>query len=77
MPDLVERDFTADRPGRNFIGNITYIDTWQGFIYLATVIDYYSKKVVAWPNSYYMRTELVEDALKNTAATSLIAPSAT
>jgi len=76
MPDLVERDFTADRPGRKFIADITYIHTWQGFIYLATVIDCYSKKVVAWPIADYMRTELVEDALKNTAATTLIAPNA-
>lgn len=48
MPDLVKRDFTADRPGRKFVGDITYIHTWQGFAYLATVIDCYSKKVVRW-----------------------------
>ena len=41
LPDLVQRDFTADRPGRTFVGDITYIHTWQGFIYLATVIDCY------------------------------------
>lgn len=39
MPDLVKRDFTAERPGVKFVGDITYIHTWQGFIYLATVID--------------------------------------
>jgi putative transposase len=39
MPDLVKRDFTADRPGVKFVGDITYIHTWQGFVYLATVID--------------------------------------
>ena len=49
VPDLVKRDFTADRPGVKFVGDITYIHTWQGFIYLATVIDCYSKKVVGWP----------------------------
>jgi len=41
MPDLVKRDFTADRPGCKFVGDITYIHTWQGFVYLATVIDCY------------------------------------
>ena len=44
MPDSVEWDFTADRPGVKFVGDITYIHTWQGFVYLATDIDCYSKK---------------------------------
>ena len=69
MPDLVERDFTADRPGVKFVGDITYIHTWQGFVYLATVIDCYSKKVVGWSIADHMRTELVEDALNAAAAT--------
>ena len=72
MPDLVQRDFTADRPGAKFVGDITYIHTWQGFIYLATVIDCYSKKVVGWSIADHMRTELVENALKNAAATTVI-----
>ena len=76
MPDLVKRNFTADRPGRKFVGDITYIHTWQGFIYLATVIDCYSKKVVGWSIADHMRTELVADALKNAAATTLIEPDA-
>jgi len=42
MPDLLKRDFTADRPGCKLIGNITHVPTWQGFIYLATVIDSFS-----------------------------------
>lgn len=72
MPDLVERDFTADRPGVKFVGDITYIHTWQGFVYLATVIDCYSKKVVGWQVADHMRTELVEDALRHAAATTVI-----
>ena len=52
----------------------TYIHTWQGFVYLATVIDCYSKKVVGWSIADHMRTELVEAALKNAAATTLIEP---
>jgi putative transposase len=49
IPDLVKRDFTADRPGVKFVGDITYVHTWQGFVYLATVIDCYwqeSRRVV-------------------------------
>ncbi|TFC77118.1 IS3 family transposase, partial [Cryobacterium sp. TMS1-20-1] len=76
MPDLVKRDFTADRPGAKFVGDITYIHTWQGFIYLATVIDCYSKKVVGWSIADHMRTELVADALRNAAATTQIEPHA-
>ncbi len=71
-PDLVERDFTATRPGVKFVGDITYIHTWAGFIYLATIIDCYSKKVVGWSIKDHMRTELVTDALKNAATTTLI-----
>ena len=76
MPNLVKRDFTADRPGVKFVGDITYIHTWQGCIYLATVIDCFSKKVVGWSIADHMRTELVADALKNAAATTLIEPDA-
>ncbi|KFF59989.1 hypothetical protein JF66_07520 [Cryobacterium sp. MLB-32] len=72
MPDLIKRDFTADRPGVKFVGDITYIHTWQGFIYLATVIDCYSKKVVGWSIADHMRTELVADALRNADATSSV-----
>lgn len=74
MPDLVERDFTADRPGVKLIGDITYIHTWQGFVYLATVIDCYSKKVVGWQIADHVRAELVEDALSHAAATVTIEP---
>lgn len=76
LPDLVGRNFTADRPGMKFVGDITYIHTWAGFIYLATVIDCYSKKVVGWSIADHMRTELVEGALKNASATTIIEPGA-
>jgi len=76
MPDLLTRDFSAVRPGVKFVGDITYIHTWQGFIYVATVIDCFSKKVVGWSIADHMRTELVADALKNAAATTLIEPDA-
>ncbi len=76
MPDLVGRDFSADRPGTKFVGDITYIHTWAGFIYLATVIDCYSKKVVGWSIADHMRTELVATALNNAAASTRIEPGA-
>ena len=58
------------------VGDITDIHTWAGFIYLATVIDCYSKKVVGWSIADHMRTELVQDALRNAAQTSVIEPGA-
>lgn len=76
MPDLVNRNFTAERPGEKFVGDITYIHTWQGFVYLATVIDCYSKKVVGYSIADHMRTELVTTALRNAAATTQIAAGA-
>jgi transposase InsO family protein len=72
IPDLVKRDFTAVRPGVKFVGDITDIHTWQGFIYVATVIDCFSQKVVGWSIADHMRTELVEDALRNAATTTVI-----
>jgi putative transposase len=76
IPDLVKRDFTAPGPGVKFVGDITYIHTWQGFIYLATVIDCYSRKVVGWSITGHMRTSLIADALRNAAASTLIRPRA-
>jgi putative transposase len=76
VPDLLQRDFTADRPGIKFVGDITYIHTWQGFLYLATVIDCYSRKVVGWSIADHMRTDLIAAALTNAAATTLIEPGA-
>ena len=47
-PDLVRRDFTANRPGVKWVGDITYIRTWEGFVYLATVLDCCTKKAVGY-----------------------------
>jgi putative transposase len=63
LPDLMQRDFTATAPGRKLVGDITYIHTWAGFVYLATVIDCYSKTVIGWAMADHMRTSLVTDAL--------------
>ena len=63
-PDLVDRDFTADRPDQLWVADITYIHTWAGFLYLAVVMDAYSRRVVGWAMSNHLRTELVIDALQ-------------
>ena len=62
-PDLIARDFTATEPNTRWCGDITYIKTWKGWAYLATVIDLYSRKVVGWSVADHMRTSLVTDAL--------------
>jgi transposase InsO family protein len=62
-PDLVGRDFTAAEPNAKWCGDITYIKTWKGWAYLATVIDLHSRKVVGWAVDDHVRTSLVTDAL--------------
>ena len=62
-PDLVERDFTADAPDRLWIADITYIPTWAGFLFLAVVLDAFSRRVVGWSMANHLRTGLVLDAL--------------
>jgi transposase InsO family protein len=62
-PDLMKRDFTADAPGRKLVGDITYIHTWAGFLYLATVIDCHTKAVVGWATASHMKTTLIADAI--------------
>ncbi len=61
--DLVDRDFTADGPDRLWVADITYIPTWAGFLYLAVVLDAWSRKVVGWAMATHLRTELVLDAM--------------
>lgn len=63
VPDLVERDFTAEAPGAKLVGDITYLHTWEGWVYLATVIDCFTNEIVGWAAADHMRTELVADAL--------------
>jgi len=62
-PDLVRRDFTADVPGAKMVGDITYIKTWEGWLYLATVIDCCTKTVFGYALADHMRTSLVADAI--------------
>jgi putative transposase len=66
-PDLLRRDFTADAPATKLVGDITYIRTWEGWLYLATVLDCFSKKVMGYAMAEHMRAELVSDALRMAA----------
>lgn len=75
-PDLVRRDFTADAPGTKFVGDITYIPTWEGFVYLATVIDCHSKLVAGYALADHMRASLVCDAITMASRTVRIVPDA-
>jgi putative transposase len=61
--DLVERDFTADGPDKLWVADITYVPTWAGFLYLAVVLDVWSRKIVGWAMAPHLRTELVLQAL--------------
>lgn len=63
-PDLVQRDFTASRPNELWVADITYIATWAGFLYLAVVVDAWSRRVVGWAMATHLRTELVLEALQ-------------
>ena len=62
-PDRVERQFRADSLDRIWVADITYVPTWTGFLYLAIVLDVFSRKVVGWAMANHLRTELVLAAL--------------
>jgi putative transposase len=62
-PDLIGRDFTATAPGTRLVGDITYLRTGEGWLYLATVIDLATRMVTGWQLADHMRTSLVTDAL--------------
>jgi transposase InsO family protein len=68
--DAIRRDFTADasKINRRWCGDITYLATWEGWLYLATVIDIASRRVVGFALADHLRTELVADALANAVA---------
>jgi len=62
--DLLQRDFTATAPNEKWVCDLTYIRTWNGFCYLAFILDCYSRKIVGWQLATHMRAELVLDALE-------------
>jgi putative transposase len=63
-PDLVKRDFRAIAPDKLWTADITYVHTQKGFVYLAFILDVYSRKAVGWSMASHLRTELVVDALE-------------
>ncbi len=63
-PDLVNRDFSADAPDQLWVADITYVRTWAGYVYLAVVVDVWSRRVVGWSISNSLRTKIVLDALE-------------
>ena len=62
--DLVQRQFTAERPNHLWLADFTYVATWRGFVYVAFVIDAFSRRIVGWRAHTTMRTDLVLDALE-------------
>ena len=62
-PDLVERNFRAAAPDRLWVADITYVPTWAGFLYLAVVLDAFSRRIVGWSMATTLATQLVLDAL--------------
>jgi len=62
--DLLQRDFSATTPNQKWVGDITYLRTWQGFVYLAFILDCHSRKIVGWQLATNLRAELVVDALE-------------
>jgi putative transposase len=67
-PDLVERDFNPTAPNRLWCADITYLPTWEGWLYLASVLDCFSRLIVGWCMLSHMRLELVERALEMAVA---------
>lgn len=63
-PDLVERNFTANAPDQLWVADITYVPTWAGFLYLAIVLDAFSRRIVGWAMATHLQTELVLGALE-------------
>jgi len=62
--DLLDRDFAAGAPNRCWVADITYLRTWEGWLYLVAVQDLFSRRIVGWAMADHMRTELVTDALQ-------------
>lgn len=63
-PDLVQRDFSAPAPDRLWVGDFTYLRTWEGRLFFAFIIDVFSRMIVGWQLAAHMRTDLVLDALR-------------
>src|SRR5947207_1069698 len=69
IPDRVHGEFSASAPDVLWVGDITYVRTWEGWLYLATVLDVFSRRVIGWALATHLRAELVCDALRMAVAT--------
>lgn len=67
-PNLLKRDFNAQHPNQKWVADITYIDTAEGWLYLAPVLDLYGRRIVGWSMADHMESSLVEAALKTAVA---------
>jgi len=67
-PDLVNRDFSASQPNELWVADATFVPTWEGFLFLAVVVDVFSRRVVGWAMADHLRTELMLDALEMAVA---------
>jgi transposase InsO family protein len=76
IPDLVDRDFTAEVPGAKMVGDITYIPTWEGWLFLATVIDCHTKAVIGWAMDDNYKTPLITAAIEMAARNCDVPPDA-
>jgi putative transposase len=76
IPDLVARNFTAEAPGVKMVGDITYIPTWEGWLFLATVIDCHTKAVVGWATGDNYKTPLIVSAIEMATRNQPIRPGA-
>jgi putative transposase len=64
VPDLVQRDFVATAPNQLWVADLTYVPTWAGFLFLAVVLDAFSRRIVGWAMATHLKTELVLAALE-------------
>ena len=76
LPDLLEQDFTAAAPGQKMVGDITYIPTWEGWLFLATVIDCHTKMVIGYTLGEDYKTGLIQNALRHAASRAALDPGA-
>ena len=64
IPDLVKRNFEVSKPNRVWVSDITYIRTWEGWLYLAAILDLFSRRIIGWAMSHRMTSELTLNALQ-------------
>ena len=74
MPNILDRGFTVAAPNRVWVSDITYVWTWEGWLYLSVVVDLFARRVVGWSMQSHMRTDIVVDALTMAVGQRMPAP---